>query len=43
MEIMEILKRSKVWIKSALNTVVKAILNVGYIKWVRFREELGFT
>ena len=43
MKIKRMLKESKVWIKSMLNTVVKVILSVGYIKWVKFRGERGFT
>lgn len=33
MYVMGLLKKGKVWVKSMLNTVVKAILSVGYIKW----------
>lgn len=32
MKVMRMLKRGKVWVKSVLNTVVKAILSIGYIK-----------
>ena len=38
---MEMLKKGKVWIKSMLNTAVKAILNVGYIKWGQVQGRLG--
>ena len=35
------LKRGKAWIKSVLNTTVKAILNVGYIKWDQVQGRIG--
>lgn len=35
------LKRGKAWIKSVLNTTVKAILNVGYIKWGQVQGKIG--
>ena len=37
------LKRGKVWVKSMLNTVVKAMLNVGYINGLGLGENWGFT
>lgn len=43
MYVMGMLRIGKVWIKSMLNTIVKTILRVGYIKRVRFRGERGFT
>ena len=43
MEVMGVLKRGKVWIKSVLSTVVKAILSVGYINGLGLGENWGFT
>lgn len=33
MKVMRMLKRDKVWVKSVLNTVVKVLLSIDYIKW----------
>lgn len=38
---MGMLKRGKVWVKSALNTVVKVLLSVGYIKWGQVQGRIG--
>lgn len=35
------LKRGKAWIKSVLNTTVKAVLSVGYIKWDQVQGRIG--
>ena len=45
MKVKEMLKRSKVWVKSTLNIVIKTILSIGYIilNGTRFRGEWGFT
>lgn len=45
MQVKDMLKRGKVWVKSALNIIVKTILSIGYIilNGVRFRGERGFT
>ena len=36
---MRILKEGKICIKSVLNVIVKAILNVGYIRWGQVQGE----
>ena len=41
MYVMGLLKKDKVWVKSMLNTVVKAMLSVGYIKWGQVQERIG--
>lgn len=41
MKVMRMLKRGKVWVKSVLNTVVKAILSISYIKWGQVQGRIG--
>ena len=38
---MGMLKRGKAWIKSMLSTIVKSILNVGYIKLGQVQGKIG--
>ena len=33
MYVMGMLREGKVWIKSMLNMILKAMLNLGYIRW----------
>ena len=41
MKVMRMLKRDKVWVKSVLNTVVKVLLSIDYIKWDQVQGRIG--